>query len=662
MEETAQEVNIHEMEVEELHTLRMLRERYSTETVELVRKSWHRCQEYGVPRQLEYPMHVLSDDEMRILEEKNQLLMEISKPIMNSVKHFMEGSRFIVALTDADGVILQIDGDEKMMEAVKEGGFIKGADWSEKSAGTNAIGTALAEGQPLQLSGFAHYCVFTQRTACACAPIRSPKGKIIGSVDLTGRFRDINRHTLGMTVAMSSAIRNMLRISVEHHKAVLSEAYKNAIMQSISQGVIALDGEGCLTHINKVASRLLQIPEDSVGMSLRNLLDGGDQELFTLLEQRDYVMDREVLIRTKSGDIRLLITSQYLADNKGERAGIVIVMDEPKRMKRLAGRYSGATARLSFHDLVGSSHAFIESVRLAKTAAMSNASVLLLGESGTGKDVFAQSIHNASHRRNGPFVAINCGALPRELVASTLFGYVDGAFTGARKGGSPGQFEMADGGTIFLDEIGEMPLDIQVHLLRVLESRTVTRVGSTEAIPVDVRIISATNANLRDAVENGYFREDLYYRLNVITFRLPPLRERKEDIPALTQYIYHQLYPDGGTIPADFLQALQAWNWPGNIRELRNVVERAGSLSGDNTLQVKYLPAELREPYGKAKTLNQAPLSIPSSSRISDLEKDMLERLMDNYQGNITKVAKEMGVARTTVYRKLKKYRLIGTL
>lgn len=621
----------------------------SDETKEEIMRSWERCKEYGLPEKCYYPRRVISEHELAEVKKENASLIEMSLPIMEVISAFMEGSHFIAALTDRNGLILAISGDREMAYAVETGGFKVGAEWSEWSAGSNAIGTALFLGRPIQFGGTEHYCVFAQKTACAAAPIHDTEGNIIGTIDLTGRLRHINNHTLGMTVAMAAAIENMIRISKAKEEIVLSEAYKNAIIESMSEGVVALDNKYRIKHINAAAMDMLSVDEGSIGKILEDVLGTKNQLLFSMMKEKRNWSDKEILIKSRKQDTRILISLRHL-ESDGGHLGTVLILDRMKRVKRIANRYSGATAKLTFKDLIGKDPVFTENIVMAKTAAKSDSSILLLGESGTGKDVFAQAIHNASDRNKGPYIAINCGAIPRELVASTLFGYVEGAFTGAKRGGSMGQFEMADGGTLFLDEIGEMPLDAQVHLLRLLENRTVTRIGDSKAIPVDVRIIAATNADIREQIENGTFREDLFYRLNVISLSLPPLRERKEDIPLLLRHIYSQLAVEVSEIPGDYEEALMAYDWPGNIRELRNIIERTVSLSPDHTLITRYLPKDF---FVRKLTVQK---QLTGNHGIAEMERDVLLNYMEEYDGNITKVAGKLGMARSTVYRKLKKY------
>jgi transcriptional regulator with PAS, ATPase and Fis domain len=313
----------------------------------------------------------------------------------------------------------------------------------------------------------------------------------------------------------------------------------------------------------------------------------------------------------------------------------------------------GATARFTFEDVIGESLPIKECLRLAKIAANSAANTLIQGESGTGKELIAQAIHNGSSRANGPFVAINCGALPRDLVESELFGYEEGSFTGARQGGRPGKFEMAQGGTIFLDEIGEMPLEMQVKLLRVLQERKIMRIGGQRLVDVDVRVITATNRDLSEDVRLGNFRSDLYYRLNVLLITIPPLRDRQGDIILLSEFFLNKLCPQSGVPCKSFSPAAQAllldYPWPGNIRELENVVERAVNVCPDELIGPVHLPAHMQ------RTRKAARAAIPN---LRDVEKEFMQKVLDDCKGNISLAAKTLGIGRTTLYQKIKHYAL----
>ena len=622
------------------------------ETRAIILESWERCSAYGVPQTNDYPLHTLSPKELERLKEQNRELLEISAPIRRRLEDFIQDSHFVIALSDAKGILLEVTGDERMKKALIGGGFVAGANWSEQSAGSNAIGTSLALDRPIQFAGYEHFCSFTQKTACAAAPIHDPEGNLIGSIDLTGRLRDVNMHTLGIAVAMASDVENCLRISRTQKKLRLENAYKNIMMEAMTQGVVALDDSFHITFMNRSAKKILQLSAEFEGRAIHDLLSENNPLLLEELTGNNSFTDRELPVRTGRHTIRIIGTSRSIIDENRQKLGQVFIFDELRRTQRMAARYAGATARLTFDDIIGNDPVFQKTLFQAQAAARSDASILLLGESGVGKDIMAQAIHNASNRRNNPYIAINCGAIPRELIASELFGYAEGAYTGARKGGNAGKFEMADGGTVFLDEIGEMPLDLQVHLLRVLENRTVTRIGGSEAIPVNVRIISATNTDLHRAVKEGLLRSDLYYRLNVISLQLPPLRDRKADIPLLIRHFYEQYFDGPIDIPKDYENILCQYSWPGNIRELRNIIERTVSLAPDKHLHTEYLPAEVLQQEKK----NPVPEISNSIYIVSDLEKEMLIERLRATNGNISQTAKELGVARTTVYRKLRRF------
>ncbi|AZU62246.1 transporter substrate-binding protein [Neobacillus mesonae] len=341
-----------------------------------------------------------------------------------------------------------------------------------------------------------------------------------------------------------------------------------------------------------------------------------------------------------------------------------------KSLPRPLHRYSfNKRSNITTYDLIGSNELFLKSVQLARTAANIQANTLLLGESGTGKELFARAIHNESPRKHKPFIAVNCAAIPKELINSELFGYVDGAFTGAKKGGSPGKFEIANGGTLFLDEIGDMPIELQSSLLRTLQEKEVVRIGGHQSIPLDVRIIAATNKNLSQEIAfNGSFRSDLFYRLNVFTIELAPLRLRIDDISALCSYYLYEFKGLTGqekVLSKETLSILKQYNWPGNIRELCNAIERASYLSGPSVIILpEHLPQEIIE-YSKRPVLNQNDsfnLSIKSIHDIKEInyetERDFYLNALMNNRGNISKTAKELGISRTTLYKKLKDYQI----
>jgi len=331
-----------------------------------------------------------------------------------------------------------------------------------------------------------------------------------------------------------------------------------------------------------------------------------------------------------------------------------------KRRELLDQVRRNRSAKYTWDDIVSKGARLKVSLEQAQSAAETQSSVVILGESGTGKELFAQAIHNASKRADKPFIAINCAALPENLVESTFFGYAEGSFTGARKGGQAGLFEEADGGTLLLDEISEMPLELQAKLLRVLQENEITRIGSSKPVAVNVRIICTCNRDLNDCVEEGSFRADLYYRLNVIDIFLPPLRDGKGDIPSLATSILRNIsvQEDRPTMQIDkrTMDILLTYDWPGNVRELNNALERAASLSDHEILQPEHLSARIRgttsrAPIQKKGQKNDERRNLKSS--LAEAGHNLILETLDRHNGNRTRTAKELGISVTTLWRRM---------
>lgn len=323
-----------------------------------------------------------------------------------------------------------------------------------------------------------------------------------------------------------------------------------------------------------------------------------------------------------------------------------------KQLKEICG------AKYDWENIVGGSEKMLQAKYMARRAAQTNSNVLLLGESGTGKELFAHAIHNGSGRSDSPFVKVNCAAIPSELLESELFGYEEGAFTGARKGGKVGKFELANGGSIFLDEIGDMPMEMQAKILRVLQEKEVERIGGNKPFRVDVRVIAATNKNLKGLVDAGKFREDLYYRLNVMTIEIPPLRERcgdlKDLVGILLKKLANQLGKCVNRVSSEAMEHLAAHRWPGNVRELENVLERAINLTDTDTIQPVHLPVYITQ---KSKKVNESPI-IPLDDLVGDVEREAIKRCLEYTGGNKLRTAELLNISRSSLYDKIKKYGL----
>jgi len=426
--------------------------------------------------------------------------------------------------------------------------------------------------------------------------------------------------------------------------------YTNSLLNAIPQCAVLVDENARLLNINRSCMELFKVSDKNMlkGMPFSHYLLC-DRPLESLADVLDIDIDSEVIIKAWGEDVPCKITlKQPINTPYGKRMVMLYITAADQESTRklnpvpVLAEQSGA-----FDSIAGRSPVMHRIKLLASRAAKSTATILIEGESGTGKELIAQAIHQESGRQ-GEFVAINCGAIPAELIQSELFGYEEGAFTGARRHGQAGKFEIAEGGTIFLDEIGEMPLNMQVSLLRFLQDKTITRVGSHISKRVDVRIIAATNRNLAQEVEKGNFREDLYYRLNVIKLTIPPLRERKEDIPLIAHHILRRLCRENGVnstpISDSAMAALLEYDWPGNARELENTIERAFVLSHNGELAFDTL---------EVKQINREEGMAKIKHSLGQMEREGIEKYLRMYQGNVSKTAQALGITRQTLYRKM---------
>ena len=618
-----------------------------------IEQSWRRCRLAEVD-----PIKGVCEKfiPMKDLAHRSEKLGVLAKPIIDTLYHCVKGSEFVIVLIDREGYILKAVGGLKELKQADRLRFGPGANWAEEFVGTNAIGTALALGHPVQVTGTEHYCESHQLWTCSAAPIRKQNGEILGFLDISGPRERATAHQLGLIVSTARAIEDRITLDESYGELYDINKYLEAVLNSVSDGIIAVNGQGLITGINKVAAKSFQChPREVVGKTINASVHyNGRLQNFFKTRAAGFTKE-EILINMPRGQGSCIATANPVFSEKNDNRGFVLTLSPTKQSYFLSSKPEDAIVKFRFVDIVGESKAIRQAIEKAKRVAPGPSTVLILGESGTGKELFAQAIHGASDCRYGPFVPVNCGAIPKELIQSELFGYADGAFTGAKRGGCKGKFEAANGGTLFLDEIGEMPLEMQVNLLRVLEENAVIPVGGKTAMPINVRIIAATQKSLFEEVSRGRFREDLYYRLNVISITLPSLKIREGDIHLLTQYWVDKISRKVGReikqITPDALSRLENYPWPGNVRELVNAVEHAVNFTTGETLAVKHLPAYLRKEQLKSPR--------PSEDKImtlSALEKDAIEKTLLFYGGNITKASKALGIGRNTLYDKMKKY------
>ncbi len=625
-----------------------------------IQASHERCRQYGVdPHNRCTPGQIrLSPEALEHRRDRNRAFLDVAVAQMRELYQFVAGAGFVVTIADGEGYIMEMVGDESTMGVLQAGNCWPGFRWTERDVGTSVISLALARQIPVQITDEEHFCQRGYGHTCSAAPVFSDAGALMGVIAMSGEARQVHPHTLGMVITASKSIENQMRLINASNELHLKNRYMNAIIESIDSGVMAVDRDGVISQINHQGKQILDWPDNLEGAPLSALL-GAQVDLKGIMHAGFGVTDREIFIRSPKREIQLLIAAKPIFDAGETVQGIIVVFNEIHRIRRLVNEMAGSQARFTFDDIIGESTAAEDAKRLAWLAATGRSTVLLQGETGTGKELFAQSIHNGSGRKNHPFVAINCGAIPRELLESELFGYAGGAFTGARKGGRPGKFELASGGTVLLDEIGDMPTDMQVKLLRVLQTGEVTRIGEHKPIPVDVRVIAATHMDLKREVEKGNFREDLFYRLNVFPIVIPPLRDRVEDIPLLADHILARCARSLGKPAMRFSaaskRAFAAHAWPGNIRELENVLERAVNLAEGTIIEPHLLG-------GIDEAKDAAEKSGRSSSSLAEVEKKAVQDVLETEEFNISRAADILGITRATLYRKIKKYGLVVSM
>ncbi|WP_238916035.1 sigma 54-interacting transcriptional regulator [Clostridium sp. YIM B02555] len=634
---------------------------------EVIENSHKRSESYGVIKQSNYSNKILVGEELENKLSENKELIEISKIYIDMVFSAVMDNEFIIVLTDKDGCILYIKGAEENNSKLGVDNLNVGAYMDEQNIGTNAMGTAISEDRCIQITATEHYIEGFHKLTCSAAPIHNTKREIIGTLNLTGRSNMKHPHTLGLVVFGVKAIEN--EMDKKEVCDILNQTYNymESVIDNVDKGIMIIGKDGKIVNINELGAEIfdkdkhLLINEqiDYILPDLGNIIDE--------LNDGNNAVIKEIKFKHNSNHKIKLIFKEI--KHKESIVGMVVTIStekEEKDPKNDTGAY------FTFNDIIGESAAIANVIINSKIISNSPSTVLIQGESGTGKEILAQAMHNYSLRRANKFIAINCGAIPANIIESELFGYEDGTFTGAKKGGNPGKFEIASGGTLFLDEIGEMPLDAQVKLLRVLQNGRVTRLGGSKEIPIDVRVIAATNKNLKNEVKKGTFREDLYYRLCVIPITLPPLRERKGDVKMLIDYFLRiKSFSLNKTIPKideKLYNDLISYNWPGNIRQLENYIENIvnldGRLSFDLWEEWESLNKNDSEALKQEKVLieeNFYAKDIINNEEVFNLEElevGVIRKAIHVYNNNMTQAAKALGISRNTLYLKIKKYNI----
>ncbi|MDK2943070.1 MAG: sigma-54 dependent transcriptional regulator, acetoin dehydrogenase operon transcriptional [Acetobacterium sp.] len=605
-----------------------------------IAEAWIRCRQRGLDMN-EGIGTKLNEYHFAASLQNNHLLTDIAAIIMVQLYETLQNSDSIIFICDRSGCILDAYYDRTLEIPLREAKLIPGYRWSEAENGLTSMDLTVRLDQPVQVIGPEHYCKNHHNAVGSSAPIHDKNQNIIASINLVSFLHQYTKHSLSVVTAGAALIENQLDL-----KTSLNLFEK--VFHSMAEGMILINQNLKIEKINDNAKRILSLTAE-------------EEKTFDPLKVlKEVTLDKSAA--GKSSQLNFHFKNRVI-QCYGELDCVQVDLDncyfsiifkEIKTINKMINRMTGNMAFYTFDDIITANETMKSLIRYAKKTANIDSSVLITGPSGTGKELFAQSIHNYSNRSKGPFIAINCAALPADLVESEIFGYEAGAFTGAKKDGKPGKFELADGGTLFLDEIGELPLTIQSKLLRVLDSHRITHLGGKTEKEFNVKIIVATNRDLEKEVTNKNFRLDLFYRINLITLKLPSLAERKEDIVPLATHFLNKLNTENDkfvdSMNQDFINYLHLHPWEGNIRQLQNVISRAYFISEGSLLTLSDLPEQLlQSDQTTDRTENQlGPRGL--------LEKELIIDTLKTNRGNVTESAKTLRIAKSTLYRKMKNY------
>jgi len=615
-----------------------------------VASSWMRSRDAAVdPNEISLETNMFTDEQLKKAIKENKWIIEIVEPVMTELCKQFKNQKLTVTLLDTDFCVLAVQQSDDIVEAdILKKCTKPGFCYREEKVGTTAISMCVESGNVETISGYQHYCREYCNMFCVAVPIYDESNKICAILGTTGLLEDKSNNldtVLAITSKMITNSIKMLRVQKEWDK---QSNLHSLIVDASSDGMLTVDMKGIITFINPAGMRILNIDKSCIGKHITEGVDFEPTILHVVKTQKGYI-DKEFRLESKRGTVHFLKTAIPMKDEQGNMIGVLDIFRSISQIKSMVNKMTGAQARYTVSNIIGESEAMHKIKKMVKLAGLNESAVLIQGESGTGKEIIAQAIHTYGPRREGPFIAINCAALPRTLIESELFGYEDGSFTGASKGGRPGKFEMANGGTLLLDEIGDMPLDIQSKLLRVLQQKSVVRVGGGKEIPIDVRIIVATNKNLAEMMKEKNFREDLYYRVNVINIVSPPLRDRENDIDLISDFILGQHNLVNGvqkTLSNEARKMLHDWNWPGNVRELENAIEYACCIAESPEILTEHLPSKIYK--GMIAIKQNGVMTLKQAEIIA------VKNALEHTKGNVTKAAKILDIGRNTLYDKIR--------
>jgi transcriptional regulator of acetoin/glycerol metabolism len=612
----------------------------SPEIRQPIAESWKKCKAAGVNPAGGEGRHI-NQQVLDSARRENRLFLEKAVPVMHEMFELSGDTQFLIVLTDGAGYLLEILGPPEMIARCNDMRFVPGAMWSNLEVGTNAISVALDYDIPIQMVGPEHYCTSHHTWTCSASPIHGPNEEVIGCINLSGDYKDVNRHTLGFVREAARNIETQIRYA--YH-----EQQMNSLLSSSMDSMLLLGSNAEPVWMNEAAKKLLHTDLEGLRkLGVRTLLPKLDLSPDAFKNGGRFESDNfPVLV---DGETKYCSITASPLDEYGYYT-VCVTLRRQKLLINAVNKIAGNRAIHTFHDYYTSNEEMKKILALAATFARYEGNILIEGESGTGKELLAQAIHNAGKNAAGPFVAVNCASIPREMFDMELFGYEASAFPGKVDEGKPGRFELAQNGTLFLDEVSAMPLEMQIKLLRAIETHRVQRLGSTSEIQLNIRIISSSNQSLARLIERGDFRKDMYFRLSTLKLDIPPLRERPEDIALISGRFLQTLNENSlsppKTMSGEFLDGLRKYDWPGNIRQLQNSIARAYYTSKSSVLSAEDLAFSLEQ--------SDSPGASPLSK--GDSGKGAIVAALTICRGDVQAAADRLGLSRATLYRRIKQY------
>jgi sigma-54 dependent transcriptional regulator, acetoin dehydrogenase operon transcriptional activator AcoR len=656
--------------------------------VNTIDQSHERCATLGLSRFETPDLTPLGRADMTVARDRNQRLHAHAAPVMEMLFEQIAQSQSMVVLCDAIGTVIHSIGDDDFLSRASKVALAPGVNWSEQSKGTNAIGTALVAEVPTLVHADEHFMHANHFLTCSAAPILDPRGNILGVLDVSGDQRSYHQHTMALVRMSARMIENHWLTDDLRHVMRLHFHSRAEFIGTLMEGILAITADGKIVGANRSALDQLALSGAALRMhSLPSLLG---TTVSALVEHFRSPPATPLALRSADGRLlhamaRFNWPAWHAAGAFGATGPADAAGEAPKppladsRARPAPAARPGPAAEAAGLDTLMTGDAQMAAIAAKVRRVLDrDIPILILGETGTGKELLARAIHQESQRARQPFVAVNCASIPDTLIESELFGYEDGAFTGARRKGAVGKIVQANGGTLFLDEIGDMPVALQARLLRVLQERQVVPLGSDKALAVDVAIVCATHRNLREMIAAQTFREDLYYRLNGLAVRLPALRQRSDLIALAEGIVARESGPRAQALSPDVVALLERCAWPGNLRQLFNVLRTACVMAqGEPSIRREHLPDDFLDEVGAAApdALSAAPaqpsrgtaaarpqpaaeaappLPRPPARSLDDIEIDAIGRTLEACGGNISEAAKRLGISRNTIYRKLR--------